>query len=76
MTGLCGIYRMSECPHRVKVRDEQTPFVNCETDGLLKRENRKADGIAQGYLVFTRFILEIKNGNLSINFELEGLINF
>ncbi len=44
MTGLCRIYRMSERTRRVNVWDEQTPFVNRETDGMLKGANRKAGG--------------------------------
>ena len=36
---------MNERTRRVNVQYEQTPFVNRETDGVLKRENRKADGM-------------------------------
>ena len=35
---------LNERTRRVNVQYEQTPFVNRETDGMLKQENRKADG--------------------------------
>jgi len=45
-------YRMNEQSHRGKVLDEQIPFVNRETDGMLKQENRKASERPKTYKIF------------------------